>query len=191
VTFEQTQPIETVAAQPMPVRPPMPAAGKRPRRWPWVVGIVASLFVGVGIGSSGSGSASDTTSAQPQPLPTPSAVVKTVTVPAPAASPATVVKTVTKTVTAAAPAPAAPAAPAAGATIAGDGTFLVGSDVRPGTYKSPTPDSGNCYWARLSGSDSINGIIANNNSAGPSVVTIRKTDRMFESTGCNEWTRVG
>jgi hypothetical protein len=63
--------------------------------------------------------------------------------------------------------------------------------VQPGTYKSGTPHSGNCYWARLSTDDPLDGIIANNNSAGPSVVTIHKTDKMFQTTGCDEWTRVG
>lgn len=76
------------------------------------------------------------------------------------------------------------------ATIAGDGTYEVGTDVQPGTYVSSTPASGNCYWARLKGtSGSFEDIIANNNSAGQSVVTIAPTDKVFESSGCNDWSR--
>lgn len=87
---------------------------------------------------------------------------------------------------AAAPAPAAP-----GGTIPGDGTFIVGSDIEPGTYKSATPDSGNCYWARLrDDKNTLNSILANNNSSGPSVVTIRSSDAIFEDSGCNDWVRV-
>lgn len=91
-----------------------------------------------------------------------------------------------------APKGAAAPAPAPGsATISGDGTYEVGTDIKPGTYKSPTPDSGNCYWARLrDDKNSINSIIDNNNSAGPSVVTIHSGDRIFETSGCNDWVRV-
>jgi hypothetical protein len=105
----------------------------------------------------------------------------------------TVTVTVTPKATIPPPKPKPTVAPKpAPVTIGGDGTFLVGSDVAAGRYKSGAPDSGNCYWARLSGTgDSFNDIIANNNSAGPSVVTIRKTDAAFETSGCNEWTKVG
>lgn len=75
------------------------------------------------------------------------------------------------------------------AVMPGDGTFEVGVDVKPGTYVSGPPDSGNCYWARLSGSDSVGGIIANNNSSGQSLVTIAPSDKFFESNGCNDWHR--
>jgi hypothetical protein len=83
--------------------------------------------------------------------------------------------------------PTPPAGPAT--TIPGDGTFLVGTDIKPGTYRSPMPESGNCYWARMSDvGDDLGGIIANDNSAGPSVVTIRATDKAFTTTGCEPWT---
>ena len=36
----------------------------------------------------------------------------------------------------------------------------------------------------------LNDIIANNNSSGPSVVTIKSTDKVFEDSGCEDWTRV-
>jgi hypothetical protein len=71
-------------------------------------------------------------------------------------------------------------------TIPGDGTFLVGTEVRPGTYRSDAPSSGMCYWARLNGSDEFD-IIDNDLSEGQSVVEIRSTDRFFETKGCEEW----
>lgn len=122
--------------------------------------------------------------------------------PVPQSSAATT--TVTATVTSRESAPAGPIPPSASTTSAspqpakttatessvpGDGTYQVGVDIRPGTYVSDTPDSGNCYWARLSGQDSLAGIIANNNSKGRSVVTIAKTDKLFESSGCSPWTK--
>ncbi len=155
---------------PLPTPPP-PAATKRPnyvrRHAPWFVGaaIIAAFLIGLGAGQS---SGSKTTTAAAVPAPATSAPA------APAA-----------TTPAAAPAPAAPAA----VTIAGDGTYLVGSDVQPGTYKSPGGDGRPCYWARLKDA-SGNAIIANNFADGPSVVTIAKTDAAFETSGCQTWTKV-
>jgi hypothetical protein len=69
----------------------------------------------------------------------------------------------------------------------GNGTYRVGRDVPPGTYRSRGSDG--CYWARLrSFSGSLNGIIANENAQGPTLVTIKRTDRGFESTNCSRWT---
>ena len=70
----------------------------------------------------------------------------------------------------------------------GDGTYEVGVDVKPGTYVSKAPDS-NCYWARTTGGDGIGDIIANGNSAGQVVVTIKSGDKFFESNGCSDWTK--
>ena len=87
----------------------------------------------------------------------------------------------TKTVTVGPPEPAA--------ALPGDGTFQVGVDVKAGTYVSKPSPNGNCYWARLSGSDGIDSIIDNDNTSGQAVVTIKKTDKFFESSGCSDWTR--
>lgn len=78
--------------------------------------------------------------------------------------------------------------PATG-TIPGNGTYLVGTDIQPGTYRS----TGNqhCYWARLSDtSGSLDDKIANGISDGQIVVTIAPTDAAFESMMCNDWTLV-
>lgn len=79
-------------------------------------------------------------------------------------------------------------------TFPGDGTFVVGDDIKAGTYKSDAAYSSfiaNCYWARLSGtSGDFEQIITNNNSQGPTTVTIRPTDAAFETNGCTTWERV-
>lgn len=83
--------------------------------------------------------------------------------------------------------PAAPPPPKV--AMPGDGTYEVGVDVKPGSYVSTTPDSGNCYWARLSGPHTGNDILDNGNSAGQVIVTIAASDKFFESAGCNDWIR--
>lgn len=76
--------------------------------------------------------------------------------------------------------------PSAGA-IPGDGTFLVGEDIQPGTYRT---DGGEyCYWARLADtSGEFEGIITNGNTQGPTTVTISASDAAFETNGCSDWT---
>jgi hypothetical protein len=70
----------------------------------------------------------------------------------------------------------------------GDGTYRVPQDVKPGTYRSLGGDG--CYWARLKNfSGSLDSILANENAVGPAVVTIKPTDRGFETNGCANWTR--
>src|SRR5581483_3114553 len=70
----------------------------------------------------------------------------------------------------------------------GDGTFVVGSDIRPGTYRASRPSSF-CYWERLSGfGGTLDEIIANEaSSSGPELVTIAASDAGFTSRGCGGW----
>lgn len=72
-----------------------------------------------------------------------------------------------------------------------EGVYEVGPDIKPGKYKSPGPkDDGysSCYYSRnKTGDGSLNDIIANNLSKGPSVVTIKSTDGTFETSGCQPW----
>lgn len=71
----------------------------------------------------------------------------------------------------------------------GDGTFQVGKDIQPGTYRTRQASSG-CYWARLSGfGGSVGEIIANDNTDSPAVVTIAASDKGFESQNCGTWTQ--
>jgi hypothetical protein len=75
-------------------------------------------------------------------------------------------------------------------TIAGNGSYLVGSDFRPGTYRS-TKNTGYCYWERARSADGTSAsIIANDISSGQSVVTISPADSVFTTSRCNTWTRI-
>src|SRR5664280_1652948 len=74
--------------------------------------------------------------------------------------------------------------------ISGDGTYTVGTDIKPGTYKSSGGDT--CYWARLSSTDgSLGSIIANDVGNGQSVVTIQASDKAFETNRCGTWKKTG
>lgn len=69
-----------------------------------------------------------------------------------------------------------------------DGTYLVGADIKPGTYRG-TPSDG-CYYARLASLDGSD-IIDNNNTDGPVVVQIKASDKAFQVRGCGTFTRIG
>lgn len=94
----------------------------------------------------------------------------------------------------AAPAPVAPAAPAGPVTSFGEGTYVVGTDIAAGTYRSTGPVSGGlgiCYWERdKDTSGEFSSIIANDLGEGPATVTISKTDGAFKTHGCNTWNKV-
>lgn len=153
--------------QPPPYMPPPAAAPRKPKRWPWILGIIGALLLGIIIGNagnpnSGSNSARETV---------------TVRVPADAATGAE---------TAPAPAQAGPA------TSMGNGTYQVGVDVQPGQYKTAGPESSlPCYWARLKDdSGQFDAIIANGTPQGPGSVTINDGEFVELSGGCT-WNKVG
>jgi hypothetical protein len=71
--------------------------------------------------------------------------------------------------------------------LPGDGTFRMGADLRPGTYRSEGGES--CYWERLRGlGGQTADIIANGAGILPQTVTIAPTDLAFRSQGCAPWT---
>jgi hypothetical protein len=73
-------------------------------------------------------------------------------------------------------------------TTFGDGTYIVKTDLVPGTYKSA--GGSGCYWERLSGFGGTDAeILANDNVDGPTIVTIKATDAGFSSHSCGTWTR--
>jgi hypothetical protein len=179
-----------------PVPPPgdgrlptaQPSRPKPSRRRTWLTHgatAIVALLVGVGIGGNGdSGGKSD--SAAPAPAVT---VTKTAAArggdPKPAA---TVTEKVTVT-----PKPAKK--PGAATTVGGEGQYLVGEDMQPGTYKTAGPNHDsvieNCYWARTKdASGELGAIIANENLQGQGRVTVNKGE-YFETKGCQEWTKVG
>jgi hypothetical protein len=92
---------------------------------------------------------------------------------------------ITKTVTMTAPPP--PSVPKT--TMETDGTYRVGTDIVPGTYRSggPSPEgTSDCYWARLNSLNETH-IIDSNISTGPQVVMIQPSDRAFLTHNCQPW----
>lgn len=64
-----------------------------------------------------------------------------------------------------------------------DGVYLVGEDIKPGTYRGVVDDDMG-YWARLKATDgSLDSIIANALPQGPFVITIKSSDVAVELTG--------
>jgi hypothetical protein len=77
------------------------------------------------------------------------------------------------------------------AAFAGDGDFRVGSDIKPGTYRTTGNSDGMCYWERArDAKGEMDSIIANDNVSGTSYVTVKATDRLFKSHGCKDWEAV-
>src|SRR5258707_130686 len=84
---------------------------------------------------------------------------------------------------------AAPAGAQPGTTIPGDGTYLVGVDIQPGTYVSDSP--GYCSWYRLSSLSGGSNIIDSDNTAsGKEYVTIAPTDVAFKTLSSSAWSPV-
>lgn len=82
------------------------------------------------------------------------------------------------------PPPPVPAGPAT--TIRKDGTYLIGKDLAPGTYRSEGGSS--CYWERDSDlTGGIGSIISNGLGAGQQIVTILPTDKAFKTKRCGNW----
>ncbi len=87
-----------------------------------------------------------------------------------------------------------PAPTPTGGVVPGDGIWLIGTEVTPGTYRTTVPaGSFNCYLARLSGlGGGISDIISNDNwDPGATVtVAIDPGDVAFESDGCGTWHKI-
>jgi hypothetical protein len=151
---------EQFPMRPLPVVHPQK---KSSRAWQVVGGLVLTA-VGFGIGASASGH------------------------PATGATPA---PTVTRTIK---PAVAAPTTPVATKTVVatvkakvsfGDGAWLVGRDVKPGTYTTVDEVAGSCYWERHNLKN--NGIIANGLvEGGHPTVTVRNGEE-FRTRECGDW----
>ncbi|NEB03231.1 hypothetical protein [Streptomyces sp. SID13726] len=77
------------------------------------------------------------------------------------------------------------------AAFSGDGDFQVGSDVKPGTYRTTGNSDGMCYWERAKdASGEMDSLLANDNVTGTSYVTVKATDKLFKSSDCNDWEAV-
>ncbi|MEU8028997.1 hypothetical protein AB0C13_10185 [Streptomyces sp. NPDC049099] len=77
------------------------------------------------------------------------------------------------------------------AAIAGDGEFQVGSDLKPGTYRTTGNTDDMCYWERAKDAKGeTDSLLANDNVTGTSYVTVKPTDKIFKSSGCKDWEAV-
>lgn len=77
------------------------------------------------------------------------------------------------------------------AAIGGDGDFQVGSDVKPGLYRTSGNTDDMCYWERAKDSSGEpDSILANDNVSGTSYVTIKASDKLFKSSDCKGWEAV-
>ena len=73
--------------------------------------------------------------------------------------------------------------------IPGDGVWIVGVQIQPGTYRG---DADFGYWARLSdATGELDAIIANWIGDGQTVVEIKPTDRYFETSDITNWQKTG
>ncbi|MGW5433343.1 hypothetical protein ACWET9_40165 [Streptomyces sp. NPDC004059] len=159
---------------------PAPQPAKPSRRTAWLThGAVAAVALCLGAAAGGGGAKGDGNAAA-APAATVTATAKAAAAPAPTV-------TATKTVTAKPPKPKGPAT-----TVAGDGEYLVGTDMKPGTYRTAGPDNSPlCYWERAKDSTGdFDSIIANNNLQGSGRVTVHKGE-VFKTTGCQKWAKVG
>lgn len=161
--------------QQQPERPPVKRRSRH-RVWLVIALVVVFILVFAAIAAS-----SDGTSSQLATTPSTQAIQ-------PASQPTTVLTQVQPTHAAVTPAPAPTRKPAPSFITFGDGTYQVGHDIQPGTYRTRVASPG-CYYERLSGfSGSVSDIIANNDTNNPAIVTIKATDKGFDSQGCGTWT---
>lgn len=77
--------------------------------------------------------------------------------------------------------------PAAPARTFSDGTWQVGTEVRPGTYRAVA--DGTCTWERLGeAADGLRMVIGSAIGTGPRLLSVGKRDVAIRSSGCGRWT---
>jgi hypothetical protein len=163
-----TQPLPEWQPQPQPTEPK-----PKTRRWPWIAGIVGAFLIGLLIGAAGGGDSTDSTTATPG---TTATVTATVTASAEPASAPTVTKTTTVKVT-----------PVPKAEIT-EGVWVVGTDIKAGTYRTIEAVSDGCYWEidRKPGSDDI---VQNDNPTGGRPTVNLRDGQQFITNDCGDWAR--
>lgn len=91
------------------------------------------------------------------------------------------------------------AKPPAANTMDKQGILLVGTDIKPGTWRTTVPGDPDpnalpeCYWARLKDlNGKLDSILDNNNQRPGDIVnvTIQPSDKAFETHGCGTWTKI-
>lgn len=76
--------------------------------------------------------------------------------------------------------------PAAAVRTFGDGTWQVGTEVRPGTYRAVA--DGTCTWVRLGEAADGLQVMGSAVGSGPRLVSVGKRDVAIRSSGCGRWT---
>lgn len=73
----------------------------------------------------------------------------------------------------------------------GPGDWAVGTQIRPGVYRSGST-SGDCYWERATGfSHTLDEVITNSFGDAQPTVEILQGDARFTNANCGRWTRIG
>ena len=91
------------------------------------------------------------------------------------------------------PKPAAPPKPTTPVKVPtyGDGTYVVGKDIKAGTYVTTVPsNSKSCFWERdRTLEDKPNALIENDSlyAGAHGLVVIKATDKAFGTAGCGRW----
>jgi hypothetical protein len=90
------------------------------------------------------------------------------------------------------PDPSSSSSSTAADVIRGNGTYLVGTDIQPGLWRSAGGADGlSCYWERVSNlSGGIDALIASDLSSGQQVVQIAPSDAAFVTKHCQDWHNV-
>jgi hypothetical protein len=167
--------------QPMQQTPqPPPMQGKTPKQKRFgFLAMAVTALISLGVGGAVTGTGDGTTAALPAPT-----VTETVTEP-PVEGDAEPAPTVTVTEKAEPEAKPEPKG-------LGEGTYQIGTDAKPGRYKTTVPgDSPNCYWERTKDDSGEFGSIIANDNANPGArvsVTLKKGE-FFSSNGCGTWVR--
>jgi len=165
--YPQTPP-QGLPSYPPPPYQQQPPPKRKSRTWLWIVGILVALIIFYQVGHA--------TFSQTGTSTTPAATQAPATDNTPAATQPPVATT-------------APTTPTPTFATFGDGTYMVGTDIQPGTYRTRVGSAG-CYYERLKGfGGTIDDIIANNNTDAPAVVTIKASDKGFTSQNCGTWTK--
>ena len=79
-------------------------------------------------------------------------------------------------------------APPVDEVVPGDGTWIVGKEIKRGTYA--TQGGSSCYWARLVPAVRGWSTVASAYVTGPQKVALGKDDIAFASQGCDKWVMV-
>ncbi|HVW41261.1 MAG TPA: hypothetical protein VHC18_07920 [Amycolatopsis sp.] len=89
------------------------------------------------------------------------------------------------------PQPLTTTPPPGPASTIDEGTYVVGVDIKPGTYRTGGPTRSTCYWFRLKDtSGELSAVIASDGTRGPATVTIKPSDRAFKTSGCMTWIKM-